>query len=384
MNDLTSQSVRTTSLNQVDWDFVNSAKSRDINSIHPYPAKFIPELPRTLIESLGVPENSWVLDPFCGSGVTLVEAQMAGIPSVGVDLNPIACLISRVKTQPLNSPLMPFLETVFKITSDFGVSQTHLDIPNLGHWFREDISNRLSQMFQAVNTVDAPPEIRDALQLALSSIIVRVSRQESDTRYAAIEKNTKVTDVDRLFELSCKQLSEQLSLRSAMQPKARIIEADVTKVGKLEIGVPVGLVVTSPPYPAAYEYWLYHKYRMYWLGHDPVAVREREIGARPHYFRKEPATPNDFKLQMKQVAHLVYETMVVGGHYCVVVGSSKIHGIIVDNAALISDASEEIGFKKIHHIERNIASGRKSFNLKHARLKTESILVFQKSKDRSV
>ena len=43
--------------------------------------------------------------------------------------------------------------------------------------------------------------------------------------------------------------------------------------------------MTSPPYPNAYEYWLYHKYRMYWLGMDPIAVRQQEIGARPHYFR---------------------------------------------------------------------------------------------------
>ena len=41
----------------------------------------------------------------------------------------------------------------------------------------------------------------------------------------------------------------------------------------------VGLVITSPPYPNAYEYWLYHKYRMYWLGLDPIAVKKQEIGA---------------------------------------------------------------------------------------------------------
>ena len=46
-----------------------------------------------------------------------------------------------------------------------------------------------------------------------------------------------------------------------------------------------GRLVTSPPYPNAYEYWLYHKYRMYWLGFDPIPIRENEIGARPHYFK---------------------------------------------------------------------------------------------------
>src|SRR5262245_27696843 len=88
-------------LSQVNWDFPNSNTTENINSIHPYPAKFIQEIPKTLIQIIGVPKGTWVLDPFCGSGATLVEAHLAGIPSIGVDLNPIACLISRVKTQPL-------------------------------------------------------------------------------------------------------------------------------------------------------------------------------------------------------------------------------------------------------------------------------------------
>ena len=85
-------------LENLNWDFKDST-AEAIHSIHPYPAKFIPEIPRTLISNLPIPRNTIILDPFCGSGVTLVESQKAGIESVGVDLNPIACLLSKVKTQ---------------------------------------------------------------------------------------------------------------------------------------------------------------------------------------------------------------------------------------------------------------------------------------------
>ena len=88
-------------LSDIDWDFPQSKTSESIHSIHPYPAKFIPEIPRHLIESLPIPKDTAILDPFCGSGVTLVEAQIRGLKSVGIDLNPIACLISKVKTQNL-------------------------------------------------------------------------------------------------------------------------------------------------------------------------------------------------------------------------------------------------------------------------------------------
>src|SRR5438045_302768 len=61
---------------------------------------FIPQIPRKLIELLRPEEGEAILDPFCGSGTALVEAQAAGFPAVGIDLNPIAALISQVKTHP--------------------------------------------------------------------------------------------------------------------------------------------------------------------------------------------------------------------------------------------------------------------------------------------
>ena len=84
------------SLSSVDWDF-SDASVDSLANIHPYPARFINEIPKHLIEEIGCPEGTIILDPFCGSGTTLVEAQRHGFDSVGIDLNPIACLISRVK-----------------------------------------------------------------------------------------------------------------------------------------------------------------------------------------------------------------------------------------------------------------------------------------------
>ena len=63
-----------------------------------YPAKFIPEIPRQLIELFHPGDTSGVLDPFCGSGTTLVETIDAGLDAWGIDLNPLACLIAKVKT----------------------------------------------------------------------------------------------------------------------------------------------------------------------------------------------------------------------------------------------------------------------------------------------
>lgn len=84
-------------LAEYDWDFADT-KTDAIAQIYPYPARFIGEIPETLIKELMQGKSSIVMDPFCGSGTTLVAAQKNGYKSVGIDLNPIACLESKVKT----------------------------------------------------------------------------------------------------------------------------------------------------------------------------------------------------------------------------------------------------------------------------------------------
>ena len=191
-------------LENVDWDFSDST-SEGIHSIHPYPAKFIPEIPRTLLAILDMPVGTIVLDPFCGSGVTLVESQKAGIASVGVDLNPIACLLSKVKTQALPSEFPDIAENIVKKSASFTGKITIPEITNLDHWFKKDIQKELAILLQEINKVENEV-ISRALKFCLSSIIVRVSNQDSDTRYAAVEKRSKKEDVFKLFKLSADRL----------------------------------------------------------------------------------------------------------------------------------------------------------------------------------
>ena len=125
-------------LKKVDWNFESSTRDGDIDGIHPYPTKFINELPRALLKILSPPLGSVVFDPYCGSGTTLTECQREGVVSIGVDLNPIACLISRVKTQPVADGFSKTLNTVLnRGIRDDGARIP--DIPNLDHWFLKSL-----------------------------------------------------------------------------------------------------------------------------------------------------------------------------------------------------------------------------------------------------
>lgn len=363
-------------LAEIDWSFVNREKAHPVEGIHPYPAKFIGEIPRALISSLPILPGTVIFDPFCGSGTTLVEAQRKGIASVGVDLNPIACLISRVKTAPTPVGLG---NVSLRIANAARANRNPARwvIPNVDHWFKEEVQEAVAALIDSIKAVPLGATY-DALRLALSSILVRISNQESDTRYAAIDKPVGNNDVFDQYLLACQKLERALMTREWALPEARVVEADTLKVGDDSVGHRVGLVITSPPYPNAYEYWLYHKYRMWWLGFDPLVVKEQEIGARAHFFKRNHHTEDHFWDQMRQTFNLIDRVLVPSGFACFVIGRSKIHGRIIDNADILQTVAGEHGMRVFSRFERVISAGRKSFNLSHANIKTETVLVLQK------
>lgn len=124
-------------LDDVDLSHVDAGRGA-LDSLHPYPAKFIPALPGSLLDCIEIPPGSAVLDPFAGSGTTLVEAQKRSLPSVGVDVNPIACLISRVKVaaQPANAKSAAV--EVVEESRARSAGQV-VGIPNVDHWFAPEI-----------------------------------------------------------------------------------------------------------------------------------------------------------------------------------------------------------------------------------------------------
>lgn len=359
----------------VDWDFKVRVVQHDIESVHPYPAKFIADLPGAFLDVLPVPSGGLIMDPFCGSGTTLAEAQRRGFETLGVDLNPIACLMARVKTSPLPEGVLESADLVVRELDKSAAVEVPL-IPNLAHWFKPSIQVALTRLTQAIER--APEAHKDFLRLAASSIIVRVSNQESDTRYAAIEKGVEAKDVREAFRKSCDRLHAALTSRFYILNAATVVEGDLLKVDMGEHSGRVGMIVTSPPYPNAYEYWLYHKYRMWWLGHNPISVKEKEIGARAHFFKKNRHTSETFVHQMQEAFARFGELLMPGGWVCFVVGRSVIHGEVIDNAKIVEEAGLAMGFEAVYRGTRNVLGSRKSFNLSHANIKQEAIVVLRK------
>ena len=362
-------------LNEQDWDFIDSSSDL-IHNMHPYPAKFIAEIPRTLIKYLPIPADSLIFDPFCGSGVTLIEAQRAGIESLGIDLNPIACLISKVKTQPLADNFLTAVKETVAHCISFKGNIVIPNITNLDHWFKKEIQIGLTILLNKINSFQ-DNGLKDALKFCFSSIVVKVSNQDSDTRYAAVQNNLTKRDIFTLF-LQVAQKLFRAKTSFSFLTSATIINKNSLLLRRDDFQKKIGLVITSPPYPNAYEYWLYHKYRMWWLGYDPISVKDQEIGARAHYFKKDYQTEEDFIVQMQQLFDFMNNMCAENAFICFVIGRSKIHGRIIENEILLEKIGKKSGLQHIITIERTIKSSRKSFNLSHARIKKEFIVILQK------
>lgn len=279
------------------WDFASSDSPREL---HPYPARFIPEIPRQALDLLDV--NGPVIDPFCGSGTTLAEAQRRGLPATGIDLNPIACLISRVRTQHWRRGDGERGLHHARMLRDHaleGADTTALaqQIPRIDHWFAPEAQEALAGAVTYLAEVE--PAWHDRVAVAVSASIVRLSRQESDTRYAAIHKpvarDQAATQLSQAVVRTCDWLSKRPNLPVGASVDVLCQDArDLSELPREHFAA----AVFSPPYPNAYEYWLYHKYRMYWLGFDPVLVRSSELGARPHYCKPNGLDEHDFAAQM--------------------------------------------------------------------------------------
>ncbi len=361
-------------LRSIEWDFPD-AKPSALSNIHPYPAKFISEIPTSLIKCLWENQGDFILDPFCGSGSTLVAAQSMGIPSVGVDLNPIACLISRVRTAACDDKLQIVCDEIVN-TCKSTLSQIDIPpMPNIDHWFMPQIQRALSLLRNEIEKYN-DSIYYDSLRFCLSSIIVKVSNQDSDTRYAFRDKNRSADDVYAYFLKSAKKLVE--AQKDTLQTKVRVINKNSLKLNIDDFQGNIGMVITSPPYPNAYEYWLYHKYRMYWLGFDPIEVKNEEIGARANYFKKSGYEGYDFAGQMSSLLENLYPHCADGAYLCFVIGRSKVHGSIYNNDKIIAEAATNLGYQHVTTLERNMNNKRKSFNLTHARISKEYIVVLRK------
>lgn len=285
------------------------------HSLHQYKGKFYPQIAKSLINYAGLDPGSVVLDPFCGSGTTLVECLLNGYRGLGVDLNPLAVLVTRAKVETLLldarelesevNALINRVQQQFRQAKlwDQGIddliwtfkeiepsiSLDHIQVPNKEYlitWFEPAALAKLVFICGEIERV--PDErIQNFAKVVLSDIVRDYSLQVPD-QLRVRRRKTPPDHTDLLLKYRAKlRKHTQSAYRAAVLglherqdvPPVEVFQADVTKLNRslseyFRHDGRVDAIITSPPYATALPYIDTDRLSLFFL--DLIKKNERK------------------------------------------------------------------------------------------------------------
>jgi DNA modification methylase len=376
-------------LDAVDWDFCDAPTGAARHDIHPYPAKFIPQIPRTIVDML-TQRGDTVLDPFGGSGTTAVEAARSGRPAISIDANPLSELIGRAKLATPGFRSLQELDNLQLRIRTFLLAPPLDAAPLLGaygeyvpiianraKWFDDMVVGELAHIRRNIEDLETEAA-RDAALVALSKTVLPVSFQDSETRYKSVPRPVSPGEATTRFlrELALIVSKYRLDESSRFPAPAQFVTGD-SRVALADVPTDsIDLVVTSPPYGNATDYHLYHRFRLLWLGFDPVELGHIEIGSHLKH-QREASGFESYLDDISLVLEHVERTLRPDRYAAFVVGDSLYAGETHKTDEVLADVSRQIGFVDSHIVQRKIHSSKRSFAHAGRRFTSESILFLR-------
>jgi DNA methylase len=260
-------------------------RTKHVHRLHPYHGKFIPQLVEALLDRYLAPGDH-VLDPFAGSGTTLVQGLESGLDATGVDIAAFNCLLMRVKTAPYD---------LAELGDELrGIAERVETLPRRGArqsgYLRKWYAPRAAAELVAFRELIPEYRHRDVLRVVLS----RAARSARRAAHFDLEapktpqrgeywchKHRRecrpVESAGRFlhrYTLDTLARIEEFASARDSEREATVLHGDARE---LRLAGPYDGILTSPPYPGLIDYHEQHRYAYELLGLDDR--REREIGA---------------------------------------------------------------------------------------------------------
>ncbi|TLD40223.1 MAG: putative modification methylase [Candidatus Jettenia ecosi] len=385
-------------LKKVEWSFQNDKTSYLSHDIHPYPAKFIPQIPRNLITRLSL-RGEVVWDPFGGSGTTALETILLGRRAISSDVNPLSEIIGRAKTLTMtkeeednvenliaelailsNDPIS-IRETLNRHRMSFSVYVPL--IPNIEKWFHRNAIEELAYLRWRIESLDCK-KTKTLAKASFSKSILKASFQDEETRYARRSREVEEGEVISLFAgnlasalKKVRSLSSLLQFREANFKTLDLREGIVGLADNAIAQNSIDLIVASPPYPNCNDYHLYHRFRLFWLGYDPRDFGKREIGSHLRHQRETTAF-SSYLDEMTLALKNMKQALRPGRYAALVLGDAVFHGEIYETASDVAKLAEKIGFEYVGTVQRTVHKTKRSFVAPGRRARSEDLLILRK------
>lgn len=385
----------------IEYNTIFDIKTKSVNYLthgfHKYPGKFIPQIPDWAIKKYAIKSNMTILDPFCGSGTTLVESLLHQHNSIGIDIDPLSVLISKVKTTPLNIDKLSEIKkwVVNHIKNEKIIERNLPTINSLNHWFTNDAIDKLGKIRFIIdeipNNFSKSKDIQDFFYICFSSIIRRVSNADNQSQKTYVSHTNPKTP-DEVYSSFFKQLDLYFSKIKEFSPKVGNVKNEIinnSSVNNLQTLLEkknIDLVITSPPYIKAIDYIYNQMVELFWIGDIfNIETQEKQNSLKPLYvgnkqikkLEYEDFIPsenktkielldsvisnifnfdkknghkhsyitwkyfNDMDNHFKQISSILSSKV----HYIMVVGNSKVSNIEIDTVNILINIAEKYNFK---------------------------------------
>jgi len=367
----------------------NIFESLGRNPVHPFPARMSPGIALGALNKPG--PKLRVLDPMMGSGTVLAVARSLGHRAIGVDLDPLAVLISRVWTTSIDAEAVTKRGTLVleRARAHFSRIGTRVAYPAhadaetkefLRYWFDDYARRQLAALAIAIQRVRNPAE-RDVLWCAFSRLIITKqsgaslamdlshSRPHRAFRLAPTKPFYKFLDAVKTVVTNAPQKGT-----GSIGPTVKTIRGDARCL-RIKSGS-IDLVLTSPPYLNAIDYMRCSKFSLAWMGYSMKEMRKlrsasvgsevslsstdsegmieeivKELKLRPTLGRRDLAIFSRYVKDMLAAVQEVARVLAPGGRAIYVVGNSSVRGTFVRNSAVIEAVAKRNG---LHLIERRV------------------------------
>lgn len=252
-----------------ETNFFNSLVNFSQNKYIPYHQwfKYREGFSHTLVAELlnrsGIGEKEYVIDPFCGSGTTIVESSLQGITGFGIDVNPMSSFISNTKSQHYSNEEIADIKYYLDKIQNINILVNTNDYEDVKRYFSDSNLKQLLQLKSFIQSIENE-KIKNILLLNYLSIIMDSSNRKRDGN--GLKTNiSKIEDVFTYFiqemniilkDIQNKKIKTNNS--KAIMGNALSFHNDIEKFNK-ESGLTPGCMIFSPPYANSFDYFESYK-----------------------------------------------------------------------------------------------------------------------------